>query len=65
MTAPNLSLAIDDLYARTIATGKITYSHRRVLMNAMGSPTLKAKERSIIDRLLQDSVNGCLTVIDE
>lgn len=65
MSSQSLSLAISDLYARTIVTGKITYSHRRVLMEAICSAGLGDEERSAIDRLLWATVRGRLTIVDE
>ena len=65
MTSQNLALAISDLYARTIETGKIADSHRRVLKEAICSPGLAEEERLAIDRLLWATVRGHLIVIDE
>lgn len=65
MTSQNLALAISELYARTIATGKITVSHRQVLREAICSPGLAEEERSAIDRLLWATVRGRLTIVDE
>lgn len=65
MTPHNLTLAISDLYARTIATGQITASHRRVLKEAICCPGLAEEERSAIDRLLWATARGRLTIVDE
>ena len=65
MTSQNLTLAIADLYARTIATGKITHSHRRVLSEAASSLELKDHDRTAIDRLLLAISGGQLNVVDE
>jgi hypothetical protein len=60
-----LSLAISDLYARTIATGKITPNHRRVLLEAICNDHLGEEERSAIDRVLWATVRGRLEMVDE
>lgn len=66
MNSRNLSLAISDVYARTIATGKITNSHRRILMEAICCPALLGdEERSAIDRLLRSASRGRFELIDE
>jgi hypothetical protein len=65
MTTQNLALAISDLYARTIATGQITASHRRVLKEALCSSSLAEEERSAIDRLLGATTQGNLVILDE
>lgn len=65
MTSQNLSLAISELYARTIATGKITLSHRRILKEAICAPGLGEEERSAIDRLLWSTCRGRFELVDE
>jgi hypothetical protein len=65
MTSQNLAFAISELYARTITTGQITVSHRRILREAICSPGLAEEERSAIDRLLWATVRGRLTIVDE
>jgi hypothetical protein len=65
MMSPHLSLAISDLYAHTIATGKITQSHRRVLMEAICTACLGEEERSAIDRVLWATVRGRLEMVED
>lgn len=65
MASQNLTLAISELYARTITTGKITASHRRVLREAICAQGLAEEERTAIDRLLWATVRGRLTIVDE
>lgn len=65
MTSQKLALAISELYARTITTGKITDSHRQILKEAICSPGLAEEERTAIDRLLWATVRGRLVIVDE
>ncbi|MEM0979181.1 MAG: hypothetical protein AAGH78_02800 [Cyanobacteria bacterium P01_H01_bin.58] len=65
MTSQNLSLAISDVYARSISTGKLTHSHRQVLMQALCSPLLGEEERCAIDRLLWSVSRGRFQLVDE
>jgi len=65
MTTQNLSMAISDLYARAIATGQITNTHRRILMEAICSACLADEERSAIDRLLWSIRRGRFELVDE
>lgn len=65
MKSPTSSLAISDIYARTIATGKMTYGHRRFLMEAISSSMLlDDEERSAIDRLLWSARQGHFELVD-
>lgn len=65
MTFRNLSYAISDVYARTVSTGKVTRSHRRVLKEAIFSTSLGDEERFAIDRLLWSVSRGRFELADE
>lgn len=65
MTSQELSLAISELYARTIETKKLTRSHQRILMEAICASYLGDEERSAIDRLLWSACRGRVKMVDE
>ena len=65
MTPEDLSLAVSDVYARTVTTGRITRSHRRILMKAICFSDLGSEERSAIDRLLWSASRGRFELVDE
>lgn len=64
MTYQDLSYAISDMYASTVTTGKITLSHRRVMMEAICSISLEREERFAIDRLIRSACRGRFELID-
>lgn len=65
MESQSLSSAIFELYARTMATGKVTCGHRKVLMEAICSMGLEEEERSAIDRILWATVQGRLAIAND
>jgi hypothetical protein len=64
MTPQDLSIAISDLYANTVATGKVTPDHRQILKDAICSCGLKGEEQSAVDRLLWATARGRLSIED-
>lgn len=65
MTSHDLSFAISELYAHTIATGRLTPSHRRILMEALCSGGLQDDERTAIDRVIMAARHHRLVMVDE
>jgi len=52
MSSQNLTLVLAELQARMVTTGNISDKHRRVLSEALSSPSLEETARLAIDRLL-------------
>ncbi|NER78276.1 MAG: hypothetical protein F6K42_01620 [Leptolyngbya sp. SIO1D8] len=65
MICQDLSFAISDVYASTIATGKVTLDHRLVLKQAICSLNLADEEHFAIDRMLWSVSRGRLELVDD